>query len=67
MSPLVALKSLPDAGSLGLLTGELQLNQIESPHEHALVMPAAADALKQRDAVLPARDRLPVNDAGARP
>jgi hypothetical protein len=45
----------------------VQLNEIEGPHEHAIIVPAVANALKQCDAVLPARDPLPVDDAGARP
>src|SRR3984893_423552 len=44
----------------------VQLNEIEGPHEHAIIVPAVANALKQCDAVLPAPDRLPVDDAGAR-
>jgi hypothetical protein len=30
----------------------VQLNEIEGPHEHAIIVPAVANALKQCDAVL---------------
>src|SRR6516165_3339067 len=42
----------------------VQLDQVEGVEEHTRVMVAVPDALKGRNAVLAARDRLSVDDAG---
>ena len=44
----------------------VELDEVEGVEEHALVVPAIADAIEARDAVVAAGDRLAVEDAGAR-
>jgi hypothetical protein len=44
----------------------LDPDQIEAPHEYAIVGIPAADHLETGNAVSTARHRLPVNDAGPR-
>src|SRR5271165_7004981 len=44
----------------------VQLDQVERIEEHAPVVPAIADAVEARDAIVAACHRLAVDDAGAR-
>ena len=43
-----------------------ELDQIEGPQEHSLVMPPIPDEVEQCDAVRTARDCLTIDDAGPR-
>jgi hypothetical protein len=42
----------------------VQFDQVEGIEEHAIIIASVPDALKVRDAIVAAGDRLPIDDAG---
>jgi hypothetical protein len=43
----------------------VEFEDVERPHEDADIVAPVSDPLEQRDAVITARDRLAIEDAGA--
>jgi hypothetical protein len=43
----------------------IEFDDVECPHEDAGIVSPVSDALKQSDAIIPARDRLAIDDARA--
>ena len=59
-------RSLADLKRIAPQIVAVQFDQVEPIQEHAPIVPAVADVIERRNAVIPAGDGLSVHDAGKR-